>query len=832
MTVLYVDYEGGNNNHSGSSFALIASGADGRISGSTFSSVGAAFPNDGSLIGQRLSIFNGTSYIIFDITAWVNPTSLTVAQIQGGTALGNQTVDRQYYIGGRWKDVLTAAAANRVAAGDEVRIMASPDPVSIGSAVWTTTPVAPRNAAIDIASITATTPIAVTTTNDHNLATGDTVALVNLATAHLALGVWEVTVTGPRTLTLDGSVGSTPLTNLGDLHKINNFRVMLDYEPTTVIASCSWANGAWQSADAVNVVSTIDTAIYKTTYGCVSLAIAAGFTTGLAAYFPTGPLNLSGYEQVSVWIRQVSGTASLDGELSLVLYSDAAGTVPVTTIPLPGVKAPSNWALFTVNVASPLGANIQSIGLVVNVDRGAQSFLLGGIFACKAASDPTCLTISDLIGKDDPTDNNMYYAIASIVGRRVLLDSAPNGVAYSVAAATGRNLGYKGTDGYLPTKKRTPIPVVRNASNVGVVHLLKDNTYIQPRTQWLGGWDRATMSIQNGETWFDSANASGATIYTQSDNQHFDKICGVRATNGYVDSSSSYNTIGTFKCCNTAGYSVSLSNVSYLQCGTIVSRQSSTAGGVTTANGAHNDWGAVDIKGGLYGFVMSNSTTNTIGELIADNCQTAAYYSTTGTNVVKSGTLNADLCLSGVPGHIGPDFDELHNVTFTPNTAIIGGMSSFGGSHFFRAVNYNKIPGDIRWFASSAQIQNDANITHGNAAFSWKLSPLNASYINSYNPVVFMLGTFALKANTTTNITVRMRRDNVGLSMKLLCRGGQIAGIASDVVSSMTAGANTWEDVTISLAPTETGIVRIEVNAYGGATYNGWVSDMVVSGGA
>jgi hypothetical protein len=52
MATLYLDYEGGNDNYGGTSFALLAQGTNGRITTATFSAATANFPNDGSLINQ------------------------------------------------------------------------------------------------------------------------------------------------------------------------------------------------------------------------------------------------------------------------------------------------------------------------------------------------------------------------------------------------------------------------------------------------------------------------------------------------------------------------------------------------------------------------------------------------------------------------------------------------------------------------------------------------------------------------------------------------------------------------------------------------------------
>ena len=106
---------------------------------------------------------------------------------------------------------------------------------------------------------------------------------------------------------------------------------------------------------------------------------------------------------------------------------------------------------------------------------------------------------------------------------------------------------------------------------------------------------------------------------------------------------------------------------------------------------------------------------------------------------------------------------------------------------------------------------------------------MSATLYTATYPLIMKLRGIALAANVSKTIGFWMRRSNTGLTMKLVCKGGQLAGIASDVTSSMTAVADTWELVSITLTPTEKGAVELEAHAYGGATYNGWVSKMEVA---
>ena len=498
MATLYCDFENGNNNYAGTSFALLAAANDGRISSTTFSSTGASFPNDGSLINQYLSIFNGTIYAVYQITAWISSTSLTIAAISGGTALANQTVDRQYYIGGRWKTP-NGISAVRLLAGDEVRFMGSPAPTSMGqNGVWTSQAL---QATKNISSSTNATPIAITCTA-HGYSTGDTVVLTGHTTNTNANGTWEITNTGANTFTLNGSVGNGVGGNTGTVRLRNNTRVMLTTAVTQNIASTGPGRSAWTALS--NVTTSFNTTDFKEHDEADSIAIAAGFTTGRAAYRATpSTLNLSGYQQVSFWIRQTTGNIGAAGAVDLRLCSDNAGVTAVNIISIPSLGVTGRWMPVTVDLGINLGSAINSIALYVNTDNGAQTFLLNNIIACKASSANDSLTLTSLIGKN--TTGETFWGIQSINGTRVMLDSDTNTTPTSTSLR-----GYYGTSETVTTYKRETIKLGPSASTQ---NFNKNGTDGSPIT-FSGGWDRTNMSTQNLETWLDGVNGASTCIDT------------------------------------------------------------------------------------------------------------------------------------------------------------------------------------------------------------------------------------------------------------------------------------------------------------------------------
>jgi hypothetical protein len=61
----------------------------------------------------------------------------------------------------------------------------------------------------EIAAVRDTTPLTVETVADHGYATGEQVKVSGIVLPAIVNGIWTVTVTGPRSFTLNGSQGPT-----------------------------------------------------------------------------------------------------------------------------------------------------------------------------------------------------------------------------------------------------------------------------------------------------------------------------------------------------------------------------------------------------------------------------------------------------------------------------------------------------------------------------------------------------------------------------------------------------------------------------------------------
>jgi hypothetical protein len=821
MATLFLDFENGNDNYGGTSFSLLAQGTDGRITTATFSSATASFPNDGSLIGQYLSIFNGTIYAVYNITAWVSSTSLTIAAISGGTALANQAVDRQYYIGGRWKNITTGATAVRTLPGDTIRIMGSPAPTSLGqNGVWTSQAL---QATKSITSSTNATPIAITCTA-HGYSTGDTVVVTNHTVNTNANGTWEITVTGANTFTLDGSVGNGTGVASGTVRLRNNTRVMLASAVTQNIASTGPGRTAWTAS--ANVTTALSSSLPKEGNQADSIAIAAGFTTGLAAYWTLpSTLDLSGYQQVSFWIYQVSGTLGTAGAVDLRLCSDANGVTVVNTISIPALAVTARWMPVTVDLGTALGSSIQSIALYVNTDNGAQTFLLSNIIACKASSAADSLTLTSLIGKN--TTGETWWGIQSINGTRVMLDADTNATPTSTSVR-----GYYGTSETVTTWKRETIKLGPAAAATTALQTIQESGTDGSPITYSGGWDRTAMSTQNLETWVNGQNGNGVALsYGSISWGVIEKFAFARFTQAVDGSNGNNNTVSIIAANNcTSGVFTGVilqgsGPRATINLDFIVASPSVGFRYISQDCTVNLGYGVLSCEEGIT--ASSNPGNFVLRPLYASN-PVIANCTNAGLNV--NAGLNAK--------NIKLENNSSRDITFgAANVLLLNCLlasttetfsNNFSSGQVF-SHNHDQTTNNHKVFMDGGLISSATDERKTASGISWKLQPTSTTLRGSLRPVTLSLAKVACAANSLVTVKAWMRRSNTGLTMRLVCKGGQIAGVTSDVVSAMTAAADTWEELTITFTPTEVGVVEITAEAWGGTTFSGWVDDMTIS---
>lgn len=778
----------------------------------------------------------------------------------------------------RWKTFVNGATAARTNSGDTIRVMASPDPTSLGvTGVWTS---GQLQATKNITGATNATPIEITSTA-HGYSTGDTVVITAVGGNTSANGTFEITSTGANTFTLNGSVGSGAYTSGGTVRLRNNTRITLGSSLTQNVECCGEFTN-WTGV--TNVTPTLNTTSFKEHRASQQIAIAAGFTTGLACYkaLPS-TLDLSGYQQVSFWIRQTAGTLATAGQVTLRLCSDSAGATTVNTITIPAIPVLNVWVPVVFDNAAALGSSINSVAFYVATDLAAQTFLIDNIIACKASSAADSLTLASLIGKNTSGEN--WWPIQSINGSRVMLDAADTS---DLALPTSTTLrGYFSSNGYstetVTTYKRETISTLNHG--LGTTFAPANEAGVT----FSGGWNRTDMSSQTGETWYDNRHLAGtcylavnatnsgswskfnavrystgfsapltlaSTTFQGIENSSFAAcVTGIAFTGVGITSSATLNNLATYAC-NTAyaqggtgsgalvGYGYLFTNSNFLSSGTgaiwtsnlntRVAAQMKFTGckfhnnstAINTNKSNNHTFTNVTLLGNDTPVSQSDLANGTYVSFISSTCDTSITMSRPCKWTFDDCTLNQ---FSGVSTNSLVSWADdvvCKNTTIT-NAVEVQNQQQDSNCRVF-SHNHDNTAGNHKIFTDGGLISAATDQRNTASGISWKLQPTSTIRSATY-PLYLSLAKVAVAANSLVTVKAWMRRSSTALTMRLVCKGGQIAGVTSDVVSDMTASSNTWAEQTITFTPTEAGVVEITAEAYGGSIYSGWVDDMTIS---
>lgn len=656
-------------------------------------------------------------------------------------------------------------------------------------------------------------------------------------------------------------------------------RIIKSLDPTSLGIDATWTNfsgtvtlasaltqsiyldGAWTAS--ANVTCTAS-GTAKQGSNSSSIALAAGFTTGLAAYFATGTLDLSGYQQLSFYIRQSSGTLhSVSGRVQLALCSDTVGATPVDTFDVPALDATGVWARFTIDKGSALGSAIASIAFYVTSDQGAQTFLIDNVLGVKDDASADSLSLTSLIGKDDGTG---WWPIVSINGTAVVLE-------YDSGSSTPAL--YTGTTETVETFKRESTLVPLSATNTTFGTVTDSGTEGSPIT-YSGGWNATDMSTQTGESYLDFN--TGRQVLTLSSRSYInlDTIGLVRTGNMSVSSLvvvqfnlEEWVSGGTVAVVDGNSQDCLFDFGELLTCGTLAGNSAAwgtrfVADNVSCLNalepsgrntsvtiGNMNNCGGNNVLSfnGMAGANISISgvcdglqrlfSTNTAGhEGVVVNCEGL----TVGSNltaVLGTGFLS-NVAGCSVVTFNGGDFGS-KTITFSNATALGTPRISFnrpishGAASFTSTVNaelrfteHDGTADDHRTYMRAGTIFSETSVRHTASGLAWKLSPTSVTLATDTAPLKMSVARVAVASAGQVDVSAWLRRTNTGLTAALYVPGGQLAGV-SEATEPMTAAADTWEQVTLSVTPSEAGVIEVFVIAYGGTTYSGYIDDLTVT---
>jgi hypothetical protein len=612
----------------------------------------------------------------------------------------------------------------------------------------------------------------------------------------------------------------------------------------TLIGNCTWTTGA--SARSITVpagtVKLIDALAVNTGWvaaahvtlnaasssriigaGAVNFTVGAAFTTGKLAHKPL-TMDLSAFRQVNVWFR--TSVAFAAGTVFLDLCSDATGDVPIVSVPFSDSGNAAAWFAGLIAHTGNIGT-INSIALRATADPATPTISINNLWASKAPDSADEITLATMVSKSayttapplrgaGTTGDEPLLGVMGVTSDTVVVlnrsGNQDNGVEISgrgvdVAAGTVATFAHQ----CFPYSE----PRIWSPNEGGTA---------ADQTVWTGGWSASDMATQTGMTRYmlssRAYSAGGFGFHTfrnfvmntsiggntlpGSDGCRVENClltaCGF-AANGFAQSGLSAADV-----CYSAGGGPSLGGANQPN-GSVLENIYSYLNGVNFNGGRNFAMGLTIRNGSGYGLNFNGNPGNEYicaDDVVTLNNSSGGIFVGQGVNALLR---NADL-------------GEASDIFFVSN----------GNDGLLSVESLDKIPGNDTLRHPYGRMTRQTAVVDTQAS-SWRVQ-VTSSYAVARGPLRLPLGKFDITCGVTTTIAMRMRRDNAGFSMGLSYMQTEgLPGIDIEQRALMTAAANTWETVTLSLSPTGSGtqIVGLDLIAWGGTTFNGYVEAITVT---
>jgi parallel beta-helix repeat protein len=585
---------------------------------------------------------------------------------------------------------------------------------------------------------------------------------------------------------------------------------------TVTLGTANTLNIAMCEVDwtAVHAVSSakIGTDWKEGTYALKCVEDATGAVNEVQAYFATGTLDLSGYQKISFWIKnEVAIADAVTWVINLYTTTDASGAASDSFI-IPAIPSTGRWLPLTL--AKVGGGNltngIKSIAIVngaTTVPTASKYIYLDNIIACTTSG----LNLQSLISKNSAEQNGTegWYGIQSINGTTVLLDNDTNTLAnagrgYSTTGTTPEtvNTYYRETiKTALASASSTQVQVIQDSGSLAVGNI-----------QFQGGYN-ITNDTQDGETFFDGLNGNGYGICSNSRLYvTFNHVGGVRYNRviyhqaGYYhiiqNSFMSSNTNSGILCDSFFGGFHSIINVIHNNNNSSIAISGANQNTITNCISNNNSYG-IDLTSGTINNIVSGCIARNNGAYGIGLYQTSfnKFYNCQTSDNATSGINN------------GANINYFYNCTIAEATEVLG-YTAFANSRIFSqkhdgSANNNWI------FTDGGTINSVATDRAGGTGLMYKIAITSANRASNY-PLKMSLIKLAVVANKAVTITAYMKRDHASnVGGQIICRGGQLTGIATDVTVSLTDADTNWHQLTLpDVTPTEAGVLEFEVSGW------------------
>lgn len=640
---------------------------------------------------------------------------------------------------------------------------------------------------------------------------------------------------------------------LGALAAGDDVRVIASYDPVTSV-DATWTNAsnsltlsaaltgtitgstaAWTAAPNVTCTAPAGSKIGA---NYASMSIAAGFTTGQAAYFDLGSTqDFSAYTAVSLCIvLPLVGGFNLGTVASINLCSDAVGAVVVDTIPLRLVGQGANFAV-TANTwyyilyekGSALSTTVRSVSLNFASDPGTCIIGINNIEACQARGNAGHLSHGALVGKMTSGEPE-WYPVRGILGTTVLLGSVQ-----TVSVSSIRT--WRGVSETVPFYVLAPIGVGMGVTAERALNSAAGTDAAPVVVS--GGWDRTAMTTQSGEThmgWcypglvtFNAAgvlemsnigasnvqaNPINLTASAGSTKLNLLDLCGNQASVAFGGTLTNRGQDVTVR--NVVNNQTSLFNfggTSYMhrfKARRITGTNLLTSGngdGILTIVSYAND------PSRTYGTIEVESTDNNTRFGISTGLSRLTIIG--WTNFANNGTAIIALQNTGV----SVDLIRCAALSFGVFAQGAGRISQTAIGND-RLVNTLEAPG----FDAVSQ----SAVVRSSSPSAWAIVPSATTTLSKLAPAALSLARIAVAAGSLVTVKCWTRRNNAGLNIGIKVVRGWVPGVDDQEVY-MTAAINTWEELTLTFTPTSEGVVELWGVAYGGTTFTGYFDDITVT---
>lgn len=577
----------------------------------------------------------------------------------------------------------------------------------------------------------------------------------------------------------------------------------------------------------------------------------------------TGTLNLSSFQQLTFWIMYNTSGQLATGQLQVQLCTDTLGATPVHTFTINQALNFGQWTPITIDNGSSLNSSIKSIAIKSTATFRSKAFLIDNIMAVIAPASAAAITLQSLIG----TNDGNWYPVRSMSGTTITLDN------YPIGTPLNGNRGFTGTSGTVALYRRETIKTAVQATATTASHTFSGSagTSTNPITV-SGGWDTTSMSSQTGETYYDGLDGFGNVSITTK-GFSTSKVSFVRYNQALLSSTDLTTVLGgSFIAFNPSANGSISSATSFTASGLIVNLGRGNGIGLTATPVQLNvgSSGLTVLGANGYGIQFSSGanffsspptgtvtiSNNFIGGLVGQgtglNLSGTNIFKDNGSTTISScfGIINnftangnvidtpkGNIVINGLSGNLGNPAIYQPGVSiyvFKPGTINRIGKLPFDSSATFSGPTGDGVfiqdsagvAGDIKQLISTGTIINVSSPTHGSTSRSFQCSP-NAFGTNQYTPLRFEFPPIAVKSSTVTvSIWVQPSDNNIKATLRVL--GYKVAGV-SEVSTTLQGGSGTMQKLSLTVSPTEKGILHVVLDVYNSSTANVVIGDLAVA---